>query len=443
MTAPALRPALLFMAIAALAAALYLPGLGRVRAPIWDESYYLPTTARYHEERTQFASHPPLGMMLIAAGDSAFGSNTPAQWHAIAGAESVTAPEMPDGFDYTGVRITPALFGVLGAGLFALVMLELTGSLAASAALSLLYLGDTAIAVEVRAALLDPFQLTFMLGAMLAAIRAIKRPAPAPAFAVGLCLAAAALVRANALVLGVMVPVMLWPTLAARDWTLLARQMGAGMVGALTALGLTLAMFIALTPLPPDPASAAGRADLAFLAPPHRAALDRGHWTPAAVIAVAEDITAQMRGDLAVTPKTDANGSHPVDWLLARGSILYRADAAANPPYALGLTPNRAVWLISLLGVLSSLLPGRLRQNPVRVMLLGGWLASMAALAWLDSQRVVYLYHYLIPLLLGHALAALEWKHHNLPRWPALALAAACLGFALQGWDFAVGLARP
>ena len=126
--------------------------------------------------------------------------------------------------------------------------------------------------------------------------------------------------------LGVMVLVMLWPTLAARDWTLLARQMGAGMAGALTALGLTLAMFIALTPLPPDPASTAGRADLAFLSPPHSAALDRGHWTPTAGVAVAEGIAAQMRSDLAVTPKTDANGSHPADWLLARGTILYRAD---------------------------------------------------------------------------------------------------------------------
>ena len=435
--------ALVFAVVAALAAVLYFQRLGNVAAPIWDEMYYLPATAHYHEGRTQFASHPPLGMMLIAAGDMASGRNAGADWHRIGANYAVHLEEMPPDFDYTGPRLAPALFGVLAAGIFALLMFELTGSVAAALVLSLLFLADTALMVQIRAAQLDAFQLAFVLGALLAAVHAIRRPGTVSVFLFGFSLACAALVRANALVLGVTALFLLWPALREHDFARLWRRIGAGLLGGLAALVLTLSAYIALSPLPPDPATAAGKADLAFLQPAHRQALETGHWSPAAVLGVMQGIEAHISSDLAITPKSDANGSHPAGWLFGRGAILYRSNPAQGGQMAIGLMPNLVIWLISLFGVLTSLLPSRLRESPVRAMLLAGWIANMAMLQYLDGLRVLYLYHYLIPLLLGHAMAALEWRRMGLPRRGAAVLAGLALAWAALVWPYAMGDVMP
>ena len=61
--------------------------------------------------------------------------------------------------------------------------------------------------------------------------------------------------------------------------------------------------------------------------------------------------------------------------------------------------------------------------------LLAGWLTNMAALFWLDGARVLYLYCYFLPLLIGHALAALAWRACGFPELPgriALVAVTAC-----------------
>lgn len=67
--ASAMTTAMACLLVMLASAFLLLNRLGEVHAPIWDEAYYLPSAARYHEGRVQFATHPPLGLMLIAAGD--------------------------------------------------------------------------------------------------------------------------------------------------------------------------------------------------------------------------------------------------------------------------------------------------------------------------------------------------------------------------------------
>lgn len=432
--------AALIMAVAAL---LYFRHLETVKAPIWDETYYLTSTARYHEGRTQFASHPPLGMMLIAAGDMASGRNSRADWKRIGAEVTIATEAMPAGFDYAGPRLAPALFGAIAAGLFALIMLELTASTWAAALLSLLFLADTAVLVQVRAAQLDAFQLAFVLGAILAALLAVRRRGWLAPFAFGACLVAAVLVRANAAMLGIMAPFLLWPAAKAQDLPELGKRIAAGAIGGLAAALLTLAAYIAMTPLAPDPATPAGKGDLALIAPAHARALETGKWGPAAAIGVAQGIQARMRDDLAATTQTDARGSHPGDWLVGSGMILFRSDRSSGTMHAIGLAPNLVVWLVSLFGVITSLLPSRLAGNRTRTMLLLAWGANMAALQYLDGLRVLYLYHYFIPLMLGHAMAAMEWKRMGLPRRGALVVAAAVLAFAAALWPFALGEVTP
>jgi len=367
----------------------------------------------------QFASHPPLGIMLIAAGDMASGLNQNTDWQAIGAPRAIPAEAMPPGFDYRGPRLASALFGVIGAGLFCLLMIRLTGSAAAGGALSLLFLADTALLVQLRSAQLDSFQIAFVLAALLAALAAWRSGRVRYFALFGLFVACAALVRANGLVTGVIGLGLLWPALRRREWGLLLRQTCAGAGGGLAALALTFAAFYALSPLPPDPATPVGQDNARFLSPHHAAALADGGRDLTAMAEGLVDYQRYMANDLAITPRADANSSHPAQWLLGRGMILYRADRRPGHQEAIGLLPNIAAWLVSLLGVLTSLILSRLRGNPVRAALLAAWIVNMGVLQYLDGMRMLYLYHYFIPLLLGHAMAACEWRQHGLPRLPA------------------------
>lgn len=195
--------------------------------------------------------------------------------------------------------------------------------------------------------------------------------------------------------------------------------LGGGLAASLVIVSVLVAM-LALSPLPPDRGTEAGRIDAAHVS------RDYPGLSPIAVIAYGEDYAGFMSSDLSGMARTDANASDPRQWLLGGGAITYRWDASDNEVSTVALVPNRVAWLISLAGVLWTMalccLPGH--RDPAGVLLLAGWLLNMAALIWLDEQRVMYAYHYFIPLLLGHALAALGWRRTGCDErlaWPVLA----------------------
>lgn len=435
-----LHARLLLALLALAAAALYLPGLDRVRAAIWDEAYYLSTSARYAQGQAHFAAHPPLGTMLIAAGTLLIADNDRVDWRPLGAERAVPEQAMPADFDWGGMRLLPALFGVACIVLFGALLLELTGSLVASALFAALLLFDTALAVQVRSAQLDAFQLAFVIGAIWALVRAWRTGSYPALFAFGALVVAAALVRANALVLGALAVPILWRLAAARDWARLWRTCLAGGIGAVLVAGLTLTAYLAVTPNPPDPTTEMGRMDLPFFSPQQRAAQARSPLDPARYPAAARDIVAFMQHDLAIMPPSDAHGSQPWEWLLGRGLIAYRSNVDVNPPWAIGLIPNAIVWLIALAGVVTSAFPRRLRDDPLRALLLAGWLITLGALLVLNGSRVLYLYHYFIPLLFGLALAAREWARSGLGWQAALVVAMLAGAYGALRLPIALGL---
>ncbi|MGC4251515.1 MAG: phospholipid carrier-dependent glycosyltransferase [Sphingobium sp.] len=404
------RQATACLLVMAAASFLLLNRLGDVRAPIWDEAYYLPSTARYHEGQVQFASHPPLGLMLIAAGDGLYGGNAGIDQRAIAAVKSIPAEAMPADYDYLGPRLAPALFGVIGAGLFFLLMLQLTGSTGAALMLSTLYLCDTALLGQFRAAHIDPFQTSFALAALLCAIRGLKCPAAANAAGFGFLVACTALVRATGIMLAPMGLFLLWPLLRKRRWTVAIRSTLAGGGGAVMAFVLVAVAHAWASPRLPDPATEAGRGDMAYLSPQIRAAGSIDPLDPMAVARMTADYARFIASDHSAMARADANGSHPWQWLIGSGAITYRWDAGDTHVATVAFLPNRAAWLLSCAGVLLGLVALRRRPSAEGAMLLTGWIASMAALIILDRERVLYPYAYLPSLMIGYALLARAWR---------------------------------
>lgn len=417
-------------AVMAVAAFLLFFRLGDVRAPIWDEAYYLTATARIHDQQVQFASHPPLGLMLIAAGDAASELNRDFDWSAMARVKSIGADQIPADFDYRGPRVASALFGVLAAGLFFLLMLELSGSTSLGLILSTLFLCDPALIAQFRAAHLDAFQITFVLAALLCGLKTLKSPGNigwTAGFAGGI--AAAAMVRANGLVLGAMGLVLIWSSLRAGNWRLAVRQALAGTFAAIVVVAASFALMLSAAKTMPDPNSAAGRIDLARVSANY---LAEDVWT--ALPAYIGDYAAFISSDLVGLGRTDQNASHPWQWLIGSGAITYRWDAGDGMIAAIGLIPNRPAWLLSLVGVALAVGSLRKRPDPKTFMLIAGWLASMALLFWLDGQRMMYAYHYFIPLLLGHAILAGQLNQRRIDErviWGALAAVTCFCVFAM------------
>jgi dolichyl-phosphate-mannose--protein O-mannosyl transferase len=430
-------PAALVAGLVALIAGLVLlPSLGAPNRPTWDEAYYLTSTQRYLERTAQFASHPPLGLMLIAAGAALTGDNRGLPVHALAEVKSVAGDHLPAGFSFVGVRLASALCGVVGAVLFFQLMLVLTGRPLAALALSNLYLFENAFIVQFRAAQLDAFQTVFVLLALLILACGVRREATGAKmgagldFALGLACGLAAMVRFNGVVLALLGVLLVSRGLWRRrgevaGWLEAARRGGVMAGGFLTAVAVVFTLHVAISVRPPAPDEPAGRRDAAFVSPTYQAFLaGRRPLSPVVVLAAANDYRRFMAADLAGVPRADPNGSNPLTWPLHAGAINYRWDSDGRTTSYLQLAGNRVGWAIGLLGLVAS----------AGLTVLGGWTSpARRDLAWmllachaafmllhgvLGLHRVMYLYHYFPGLLLSFALAALAFEELR-ARWPA------------------------
>ena len=108
------------------------------------------------------------------------------------------------------------------------------------------------------------------------------------------------------------------------------------------------------------------------------------------------------------------NGSMPFDWIIGSGAILYHQRMDSSGAHeALLFQPNYSTWLVALLGVLAALLlprhvfcEKRVSQNlSTSRALLGLYVLYMLVMSCIP--RVLYLYHYLLPLTSGILLCAL------------------------------------
>jgi len=430
------------LVVALVAALNFLGGLGKPPAPIWDESYYLTAVERYEHHIAQFASHPPLGLALIAAGDAALHPNRGIDTRRIGWDKKIAGDQLPHGYSFAGVRLASGIFGVLGAVLFFALMFVLTRSTLAALVFSNLYLFENAFIVHFRAGQLDGFQIAFVIAALLCFALSAQRGArssPGVELLYGLACGLAIMVKVNAATLGLL-GVMLVARRLGLGWRavprigLLLRGLRDGAVmagGCFVAIAAVLTFHVAFNRVPPNGASPAGMKDLSFTSDTYAEYLHRQRpLSPTVLLAAAEDYTEFMADDYEGVPKTDPNGSTPLEWPIHRGTINYRWDSTGDHTAYVQLTGNLFGWMLALAALVAAaawLVAARVYRWPSRhpgrralmLMLLVQYVAFMAVHLYIAQQRVMYLYHYFIGLLLAFCLVPLvagEAADH----WPAL-----------------------
>jgi dolichyl-phosphate-mannose--protein O-mannosyl transferase len=428
--------------VAMLAAVNFLAHLDEPRGAIWDESYYLTATQRYEDGIAQFASHPPLGLMLIAAGDAFLQPNRDINTEPLAREKKVDGSALPAGYSFTGVRLASGLFAVIGAVLFFGLMYALTRSPLLALVFSNLYLFENAFITQFRAAQLDAFQTAFALASLLLFVRGIQRRgrnSPEIDFLLGLACGLAAMVKLNAIVLALLGVMLIgqritaaWRHRSATSLALRAARDAATMSsGFALAVICVFTVHVTVSPHPMDPSSAAGKADGPFVTATYREYLTGLRpFSPGVVLEAARDYGRYMVADFEGTTRVDANGSGPLQWPLQHQTINYRWDSDGTYTSYVQLVGNPTSWLLALLApaAAAALLLMHLKQpvesgDPTRrtlmLLFLIDYAAFMVVHLVLGTHRVLYLYHYFLGLLLAFCLIPLVLQE-AVARWPSL-----------------------
>ncbi len=397
----------------------------------WDESYYVTAAQRYEEQTAQYASHPPLGFMLMVTGRAILNDNKHIDAHEVARVKKIDTREIPKGYSFAGIRLMGALFGVAGAVLFYLICLTLTREAFSAFIFSLLYVFENAFIVHFRAAHLDPFQITFALAGILVWLRAFddKRHDGLKSVALfGVLIGLSFMVKVNTLVLLVL------PGLTVlRDILRAGKSLpkviadglmkGAVMVASFAAVAVAVfALHTLINPKAPDFASESGRRDKAYMSEAYIGWLEgREPLSATVMIDATKGYYAYMKYDFTGIVKTEKNGSRPAAWPVMSKIINYRWDSGGGQTSYVQMVGNILSWTLGLLalGGAAVLLILRFyrsrpwletREMDMMAAVFGMYLIFMGLHIWLGTQRVMYIYHYFTGLILSYMLLPLIWQ---------------------------------
>jgi dolichyl-phosphate-mannose--protein O-mannosyl transferase len=409
---------------------------GEPAALFWDENYHVTSAQRYVEGYAQLTPHPPLGLLLIAAGEQFYGANSHLDKHALTLRKSITGEEMPRGFNFAGMRLAPALFAVLGALAFYGLMLEIVGTVPSAVLLAGLYLFENAFVVHFRAVHLEGIQMAFMVAALWLFVRSWKRTPPTGAWRcaalTGLC-TLAIMVKVNAAFLLLLPMLLLLRDLRGQETVGARLRHLLGAAGASLATGATLVFAVMWVHLlvghrSPMLATPGGIQDFNGMSLEYRNyANGIAPLSPTVLWAATRDGFRNLGTEHLNAPRRrlndpTENGSAPWHWPFHDRNINYRWDSANGRTAYVELVGNQLAWFSGTLAVCASLLlvarhrllgrspGGRPHTWQLIECLTLLYAAFMLMSVVFESRRVMYLYHYFPGLLLSYVLLALWWQ---------------------------------
>lgn len=388
--------------------------------PFWDEPYHIASAQKYLNGVFFMEQHPPLGKLLIAAGEKIVHGNTKNDQYI--GTDYAT--NIPAGFSFAGYRFFPSLFAWLTAPLLFFIFLFITGSSPLSALLSFLYIFDNAQIVHSRGAMIDSTLAFFGMATVLLFLHLERSRDDLRigrhcllSLLFGLCLGLAMTTKLTGLIFILLVPALLirfFPN-RMKILSLLLMTLVGFVVAYVTVWQIHFSLSKRIVPELPDQGYYQA-------SPDYRTILASGKqnslWSfPVMLWDSLRFVTHYNNGvprlDLC---KADENGSPSYFWPFGARSINYRWEQSGEGVYRyLYLQSNPVGWGLGLLGVLFSMLllltpllftvKEKLKHPFLLITFLGLSIGYMVAISQLG--RVMYLYHYFLPLLFSFVLFAL------------------------------------
>jgi dolichyl-phosphate-mannose--protein O-mannosyl transferase len=409
---------LYFLFVVALSFFTYVYHYNSPANPFWDEPYHIASAQKYLNGVFFMEQHPPLGKLFIALGEKITKSNAKTdEFINTDYARNITAP-----FSFTGYRLFPTLFGWLTAPILFLVFLFLTRSGPLSALFSFLYIFDNAQIVHSRGAMVDS-TLTFFGMLMILLFLYIQRKDREDiykfcllSFFFGIVFGLVMTTKVVGLVLILLFPAALWRLFP--RWRKIFLFLLASTVGFVIAYVAVWQIHFALgsrivPELSKDGYYEASDQTKLVLANHANGSLQ------AFPILLKDALRFVMHYNGGVPRldlcKADENGSPFFYWPFGARTVDYRWEQANTNEYRyLYLVPNPVGWGLGLLAVFLSMVlllaplffqtKKRLQDPFFLVLFLGLYLSYMIAISRIP--RVMYLYHYFLPLLFSYILFA-------------------------------------
>ncbi len=384
----------------------------------WDENYHIASAQKYLHGVYFMEQHPPLGKLLVALGEKIVHPNE--RTDQFLGTDYGT---QFDGISFAGYRLFSALFAWLAAPLLYLVFLKISKNPLVAFLLSFLYVFDNALIVHSRGAMLEGPLIFFCCGFLLLFFHLLDQEKMGDRKFLWMSVAIGAVfgLIMTTKVLG-LIFVLLFGALL---WKMFPNLHRIGQFVVLSLLGFLVvyvgvwqthfALGSTINPALPDQGYyqasqgyknilAEGKNGSLFSFPTMIADSLRfvGHYNAGA-----------PRLDLC---KRDENGSPFYFWPFGARAINYRWETPNGQEYRyLYLVANPVVWwgafasvvLAGALLLLSYVTPLQhaVKNRFLLTVFLGTYASYMIAISRIT--RVLYLYHYFIPLLLSFVLFAL------------------------------------
>jgi dolichyl-phosphate-mannose-protein mannosyltransferase len=435
---PWLRTSICLLLVAIAASCSYVVNKGQPPYPFWDENYHMTSGQRYIDGIGHFEPHPPLALLLIAAGEVLSGENQNIDKHQLVVDKYINGDKMPPNFSFAGMRLMPSLFAALGALLFFGLLLTITENRILALLFSTLYVFENAYIVHFRAVHLDSIQMFFCLATIWQFVRLWKRDDTLSwkAYAwLGALAGLAIMAKINAALLLIIFPILYFKDAATHfefDFGKMAldffAKTGATIIAILIVVFTIFAIHGAIGRKLPDPESSAGKQDIENMSPTYKEYLTQhGALTPGVVMSITSDYFKFMDKDHLGVPKLDIckpgeNGSHPLHWLIMDKTINYRWDSADGKTSYVQLVGNQVSWYLGLASLFLSIaliVNHRFFKNPVGnrqtyhlIEVFTSLYATFMVLhLYLGTQRVMYLYHYFLGLLITYVLVVLQYQY--------------------------------
>ena len=127
----------------------------------WDENYHVVSAQKYIDGVAYMEPHPPLGKLLIAFGEVLINPNENIDKSTLLKTDYLKT--FPKNFSFEGYRFFPTFFAMLNSILFFLICYFIIKNYFYSFLLTSLYLFENAYIVHSRAAMLESIQMFFIL----------------------------------------------------------------------------------------------------------------------------------------------------------------------------------------------------------------------------------------------------------------------------------------
>lgn len=412
----------------------YCTNYGYPSSLFWDENYHIASAQKHIDGVMYMEPHPPLGKMLMALGEVAFGTNAGLDKSAFNTTDYITGNNLPAGFNFYGFRFASVIMMAFSVLFMYGILHRLTRHRLIAAAFTTLIIFDNALVVHSRSAMLEGIQLFFILASFYYFSRVVTsgKPIRLGHYAwLGVLIGLTISVKVNGAIL-LLLMVMLfgvdqWHNI--KNWqslALLKRLAQTVPAGTLPVIGVFLAVFYIHIGMGTEVVN-----NRTYKASPEYLELIRKGetFTLTAFRTGMKDHWRYMSEYADGVPRLDVckpgeNGSHVSGWPLGTKTISYRWSkdtydgvVKTNYTYLIG---NPMVWFSALAGIVLSvglMISRFVYGNPEKDRPLFLWICAFTGLylaymvTMLQIERVMYLYHYLVPLLFAIINLALVFTY--------------------------------